>query len=291
MEMRNLRVLVEVIRQGGFTDAARVLFSTQSTVSKAIKALEDEMGVPLLERGSRHVAPTAAGAIVHRQALRILAAREDLLSEIAELKGLRRGLLRLGLPRVGGDALFAPIFARFRQRYPGIEVQLSEHGSARLRELLHSGELDLAGLLLPVSDEFETQELGREPVDALLPASHRLATRDSLRFSDLADTPLVLFDTGFMLHAMVTDAFRAHRLTPQVAAQSSQIGFMLELVAAGIGVSFLPRLVAHMHRREGVVQIPVGDPALEWRMALAWRREAYLPHAARAWLDVARAGA
>ncbi|HZU65419.1 MAG TPA: LysR family transcriptional regulator, partial [Novosphingobium sp.] len=184
MELRNLKVFVEVVRQGGFTEAARVLFSTQSTVSKAIRALEEELGLPLLERGSRRVAATAAGAIVYRQALRILGAREDLVSEIAELKGLQRGTLRLGLPQVGGDALFAPIFARFRQLYPGIEVELREYGSARLRELLHSGELDLAGLLLPVPDEFGTQELGCEPVVALLPGGHRLAGAARLAFAD-----------------------------------------------------------------------------------------------------------
>ena len=143
MELRNLRVLVEVVRQGGFTEAARVLFSTQSTVSKAIRALEDELGVVLLHRGSRTVGLTAAGAIVLRHSQKMLGLRDDMLTEIAELRGVQRGTLRLGLPRIGRDALFAPIFARFCALYPGIDIELREAGSARLRELLQSGELDL----------------------------------------------------------------------------------------------------------------------------------------------------
>ncbi|HWU01906.1 MAG TPA: LysR family transcriptional regulator, partial [Novosphingobium sp.] len=208
MELRNVRVFVEVVRQEGFTEAARVLFSTQSTVSKAVRALEDELGVPLLNRSSRAITPTAAGQIVLRHGQRMLGAREDLLTEVAELKGVQRGTLRLGLPRVGSDALFAPIFARFRAAHPGVEVELREAGSARLRELLHSGELDLAGLLLPVPDAFETQELAREPLVALLPASHPLAGAGPVALADLAGLPLVLFDTGFVLHAMLTQAFR-----------------------------------------------------------------------------------
>jgi DNA-binding transcriptional LysR family regulator len=70
MELRNLRVLVEVVRLGGFTEAARSLFSTQSTVSKSIRALEEELGVPLLHRASRKVAPTAAGEIAVRHGQR-----------------------------------------------------------------------------------------------------------------------------------------------------------------------------------------------------------------------------
>lgn len=287
MELRNLRVLVEVVRLGGFTEAARSLFSTQSTVSKSIRALEDELGVPLLHRASRKVVPTAAGKIVLHHGQRMLGLREDLLGEIAELKGLQRGILRLGLPRVGSDTLFAPIFARFRALYPGIEIELREAGSARLGDLLHSGELDLAGLLLPVSEDFETQDLAREPLVALVKEDHALAGCERIGLEDLASTPLILFDKGFVLHAMVTQAFRTRHLDPHVAVRTSQIGFMMELVAGGVGVAFLPRMIALSHVRAGVALVSLADPSLEWHMALAWRRGAYLCHAAQAWLHVA----
>lgn len=288
MELRNLRVFVEVVRQGGFTEAARVLFSTQSTVSKSIRALEDELGLSLLERGTRRTMPTTAGEIVLRHAQRIMGTREDLLAELAELKGLQRGTLRLGLPRVGSDVLFAPAFARFRARYPAIEVQLREAGSVHLREWLHSGELDLAGLLLPLAEEFETQELTCEPLVALLPVNHPLASQARTSLADLADTPLILFDQSFALHAMISQALRHQRLDPPVAARTSQIGFMIELVQSGVGVAFLPGMIARVHPRPGIALVPLDEPTLAWRMALAWRRDAFLPHAARAWLDTLR---
>lgn len=287
MELRNLRVLVEVIRQAGFTEAARVLFSTQSTVSKAVRALEDELGLQLVERGAR-VRATPAGEIAYRHGLRMLGVRQDLTDEIAELKGLRRGTLRIGVPALGGDLLFAPIYAAFRAAWPGIEVQLLEHGSGRLREALRAGEIDVAGLLLPQPDEFVCEEMRREPVVAVLRGDHPLAAQGLIRFGDLAQLPVLLFDPGFLLHRMVVQAFQANHLVPQIAACSGQVGFLVELAAAGAGVTFLPAGIAAAQARAGLVARPLGGPDLEWRMAMGWRREGFLSHAAGAWIDLAR---
>ena len=101
LDLRRLRFFVEVVRQGGFSQAAKVVFAAQPTVSKAVKQLEDELGVGLLDRGSRRSTPTAAGTMVYRRALALLTASEDLSSELEELRGLKRGTLRLGFPRVG----------------------------------------------------------------------------------------------------------------------------------------------------------------------------------------------
>src|SRR6266403_581035 len=160
MELRTLRAFVEVVRQGGFTQAAKKVFATQSTVSKAIKHLKDEIGVPLLDRIGHRSKLTAAGEIVYQRALRMLAERNDLIAELDELRGLKRGTLRLGFPPVGSSTLFAPLFALYRSRYPGIDIRLVEqHGSERLEEILLSGEIDLAASLLPVSDELEWQDV------------------------------------------------------------------------------------------------------------------------------------
>src|ERR1700747_3778687 len=155
MELRTLRAFVEVVRQGGFSQAAKTVFATQSTISKAIKQLEDEIGVPLLDRVGHRSRPTAAGEIVYQRAIRMLTERDDLIAELDELRGLKRGTLKLGLPPVGSSTLFAPLFAVYRNRYPGVEIRLVEHGSDRLEELVASGELELAASLLPVSDDFE----------------------------------------------------------------------------------------------------------------------------------------
>jgi DNA-binding transcriptional LysR family regulator len=288
MELRTLRAFVEVIRQGGFSQAAKAVFATQSTVSKAVKQLEDELGLPLLDRLGHRSTLTAAGEIVYRRAVKMLAEREDLVAELDELRGLKRGTLRLGLPPVGSSTLFAPMFAVYRSRYPGIDIRLAEHGSRRLEELLLSGEIELGASLLPVAGDFDWQEVRREPLVVILHKDHALAQRDSLDIASLQQLPFILFESGFALNRVILDACRRHGVTPTVAARSSQIDFIIELAAAGLGVAFLPRMIAEQRCPPAVRRIRFAEPQTEWHIALIWRRGGYLSHPARAWLDLAR---
>lgn len=288
MEFRTLRAFVEVVRQGGFSSAAQVIHATQSTISKAVRQLEDEIGEPLLDRIGHHAIMTPAGEIVYRRAVALLADRDDLIAELADLRGLKTGVLRLGLPPVGSSTLFAPLFAEFRQRYPGIEVRLSEHGSDRLEELLRAGEIDFAGALLPTSEDFDFQLVRREPLVALLRADHPLAGEARLSMEALVATPFILFEPGFTLQRMIRDACRRAGVTPKVAVLSSQIDFMVELVVAGMGATFLPQMTAEQRARAGTKLVPLADPQTDWVMAMAWRRGAYLSGAAQAWLDLIR---
>jgi DNA-binding transcriptional LysR family regulator len=248
----------------------------------------EELGLQLIDRIGHKSAPTAAGEIVYRRALALLAMRDDLVSELDELRGLKRGELRLGVPAVGGDALFAPIFAAYRKRYPGIDVRLIEHGSRRLQDALRDGDVDLAGLLLPLSDEFDWQEMRREPIVALVARNHAFAARKNVDLKALEKSPFILFEAGFALNAIILDACRQSGFNPDVTGQSTQISFILKLVGAGLGVAFLPHMIADLHGGKDVRALDITEPRMEWHMALAWRRGGYLSQAARAWLDLAQ---
>ncbi|CAN7742749.1 MULTISPECIES: LysR family transcriptional regulator [Rhizobium/Agrobacterium group] len=288
MEIRTLRAFVEVVRQGGFSQAAKTIFSTQSTVSKAVRQLEDEIGTRLLDRIGHRSTLTVAGEVVYRRAVRILAERESLMAELDDLRGLKRGTLRLGLPPIGSSTLFAPLFAIYRNRHPSIDIRLAEHGSDRLEEILHVGEIDLAASLLPVSDEFEWQEVRREPLVALLQTDHALAAKASITLAELKDQPFLLFESGFALNRIIVDACRRAGVEPSVAARSSQIDFIVELAAAGLGIAFLPRMIAEQRSHPAVRHVTLVDPGTEWHIAMIWRRGAYLSHAAKAWLALTR---
>lgn len=290
MEIRTLRAFVEVVRQGGFSRAAKTVFATQSAVSKAIKQLEEEIGVPLLDRLGHKSKLTAAGEIVYARALRILAERDALLAELDELRGVKRGTLRLGLPPVGASTLFAPLFAAYRSRYPEIDIHLVEHGAEKLEEMLLTGEVDLIASLLPVSDEFEWQEVRREPLVVLLPDNSPLADRGSLRLIDLKALPFILFQTGFALNRVILDACKRNGFEPLVSAQSGQVDFIEQLVASGMGIAFLPRMIADQRSQALVRAITLAEPGMDYHIAMVWRRGTYIPHAARAWLQLSKTG-
>ena len=147
MELRALRYFVEVVKQKSFTGAAEQMFVTQPTISKMVKALEDEIGSPLLLREGRQMVLTDAGQIVYQRGLDVLAAHARLEAELNDLGTFGRGTLTIGIPPMGGT-LFTPAIAAFRQRYPKVELKLFERGSKAI-EAAGRADPDIA---LPVLD-------------------------------------------------------------------------------------------------------------------------------------------
>ena len=272
--------------RGGFSPAAKVVFATQSTVSKAVRQLEDEFEAPLLDRIGHKSSLTPVGEVVYRRALRILAEREDLLTELDDLRGLKRGTLRLGLPPVGSSTLFAPLFAVYRQRYPGIDIRLVEHGADRLEEILQAGDIELAASLLPAPQDFAWQPVRSEPLTVLLPFAQARGREATTTLAALKDLPFVLFEEGFAINRMILDICHQQGFEPRIVARSSQIDFIVELVSAGLGVAFLPRLIAVQQRRATIHQAELLDPGTQWQLAMMWRKKAYLSRAARVWLEI-----
>ena len=284
MDLRSLRYLVEVVRHGGFARAAEHAHATQPTLSKAIAQLEDELGARLLERGRSGVRLTAAGEVVHRHALSMLAETSRLRDELDALRGLRRGELRLGLPPLGSSVLFAPLLARYRQRYPQIDIRLMEHGSRRLERAVLDGELEVAATLQPTGDGLDHQPVRDEPMVALLPQMHPRAGAKRFRLEWLHDSPLILFEEGFALNRLIREACARRGVVPRETVRSAQVDFILALIAAGGGIALLPELVVQERALTGLTALPLAGNDLRWKMVLAWRHGDALSPAARAWL-------
>ena len=289
MEFKQLRTFVEVARLGGFTQAAHTLHISQSAVSKQVAQLEQSLGTPVFDRLGSHVRLTAAGNVVLQRAEGMLRLQKELLSELDDLSHLTRGELRLGLPLLGSDALFAGLFAEYRRRYPNIQVQLLEGGSLVVEQAVLSGELEIGGSLTPNNPAFAYQPFCDEPLDALLPIDHPLAEDGSVRLEQLAETPFLLYQRSFVLNDRLLQACQQMGFTPKEGGRSGQSDFLVALVAAGQGVVLLPSVVARGLMRPGVVRLKLIAPDdLRWDIAFIWREGAYLSRAAHAWLELLR---
>ncbi|KJK18337.1 LysR family transcriptional regulator [Pseudomonas sp. 2(2015)] len=289
MEFKQLRSFLEVVHRGGFTQAGQTLHISQSAVSKQVAQLEQDLGVPLLERQGSQLHLTAAGKIVLERGEAMLRLRQELLSELDDLSQLARGELRLGLPLLGSDALFARLFAEYRRRYPNISIQLFEGGSRSVEQAVLSGELELGGSLTPSDPAFAFQPFCNEPLDALLPTEHPLAAAGQVSLAQLADTPFLLYQRSFVLNDRLLGACQQLGFTPREGGRSGQADFLAALVAAGQGVVLLPSVVARGLERSGVVRLALSAPTdLRWDIAFIWRQGAYLSRAAQAWLQLLR---
>ncbi|GJH05639.1 LysR family transcriptional regulator [Paraburkholderia terrae] len=287
MELRALRYFVEVVRQQSFTVAAEQMFVTQPTISKMVKALEDETGSPLLLRDGRQMVLTDAGRIVYQRGQDVLAAYAQLQAELNDLDKLGRGELTIGIPPMGGS-LFTPAIAAFRQRHPKIELKLFEQGSKAIEAALISGELELGGVLQPVDDMIDVLPMSRQVLWLVARQGSRWDELREVPLADLASEPFVFYGESLALNDVVLTACRTAGFAPTIVGRSGHWDFMAALVLAGVGIALLP---APYCRRLDAAQFtcrPVVAPEIPWEMAIGWRRKGYLSHAARAWLEVAR---
>ncbi|WP_257828942.1 LysR family transcriptional regulator [Burkholderia glumae] len=288
MELRALRYFIEVVRQQSFTAAAEQMFVTQPTISKMVKALEDEIGSPLLLRDSRQMVLTDAGRIVFQRGQDVLAAQAQLQAELDDLAELGRGELTIGIPPLGAAA-FTPAIAMFRHRYPNIELKLFEEGARTIEAALARGELELGGVLEPVDPAvFEVLRMVHAPLWLVSRRGARWDGEGSVPLADLAEEPFVFYAESLALHQAVRDACAKAGFTPSIVSRSGHWDFMAALVHAGVGIALLP---APYCRRLDPAQFscrPIVEPEIEWSIALGWLRRGYLSHAARAWIEVVR---
>ena len=281
LDVRRLRVLNEVADRGSFSAAAAVLNVTQSAVSQHIAALEREVGVTVIERGSRPVELTEAGHALVRHATGIFARLDGAEQELGEIVRRRRGRLRFGSFPTALATVAPPAFAHFRRDHGGVLLSVVDDHLQRLLPRLEAGELDLA--LIYESDalpEVSARDLERTPLlddvyRVLLPRGHRLARRRRpLALADLADEPWIGGSPVSAWYRIVREACRGEGFTPAVEFTTDDHVAVQSLVVAGLGVSVVPGLAA-AHPMPGMEVRALGAGAPVRRISAARPRDGY----------------
>ncbi len=258
-----MRVLHAVITHGSVTAAAAHLGYTPSAVSQQVTALEKEAGIALLERAGRGVRPTAAGLLLARYASDIAERLAEAETALTDLRAGRTGRLTLHYFASVGPTLLAPALARVRREHPGVTIdpRLTEPDDA-LSEV-ERGKADLALVVRRPTAEHHPGVRAVHLVDdayrAVLPAGHPLAAREVIDLADLAGEPWVGSEPPGPCLAPIVDACASVGFSPNVVAKSEDYATAQGFVAAGLGVSLIPRLgLSALH--PGVVVRRVGAP-------------------------------
>lgn len=278
--LRQLQFFVAAAEAGSVSGAARALSISQSSVTEAIRALEDDLGVILFDRQARGLLITHKGSAFLRHARQILSDVSTARSSFKEEAETATGRLSLGVTQLVAGYVLSDILQRFRRAFPQVELNVIEDSGEYLQHLLIGGELDVAVLLTSsVRDRLalHVETLLVSPYRLWLPLGHALAQQEAIQLEELAGLPLIqlMVDEIEDSTRRLTDALP---VKPQVAFRTRSVEAVRSLVATGAGLAILPSLVYRPWSLEGdriEIRDVSGDlPSVQ--VGLAWRRGAPL---------------
>ncbi|MBM7367850.1 LysR family transcriptional regulator [Gordonia hydrophobica] len=276
MELRHLRYYVAVAEECHFGRAAQRLHIAQPPLSQQIKQLEEDLGVTLLNRSTRRVELTAAGQRYLERAKEILASVDAAADEAVRIAGGEIGRVSIGFTGSATYHLLPAMARRLRAELPDIDLDL--HGemlTPQQAAALHDGVIDLGFLRPPVHDRrLRYEVVGAEPMVAVVPHSHPLATRTSLEVADLEHEVFVAY-SGFnrsVVFEVVIDACQRAGFRPVIRHEVGETATLVSFVAAGLGVALVPQSVQQL-QITGAVYVPLAGEVPTVELAMAMRDE------------------
>jgi len=255
--LRQLRVFSAVARHLSFGKAADELHLTPPAISMQIKELEEQVGLPLFDRGGRSVALTVTGEYLLVYVRKILATLKDAEDAVARLSGLQTGRLTIGM--VSTAKYFVPrLMARFRAEHPGIEVRLAIGGNReQLVALLQANEVDLAIMGRPPRElATRAEPFAVHPHVIVTPPDHPLVKAGHAPAAALADYEFLIREEGSGTRAAMEKFFADHRLAPRVAMEMTSNETIKQAVMAGMGISFLSLHTIGLELKAGLIAVP-----------------------------------
>ncbi|MEA4896762.1 LysR family transcriptional regulator [Bacillota bacterium Meth-B3] len=257
MEDRALIYLEKILEEGSVSLAAKRLYIAQPSLSQYIKRIENDLGAEIFERNARPAKLTAAGEIFLQTERSIHQLRQQRKSQIDDLLEIKTGRLTIGSSNYRSMYLLTTVLPVFKQRYPGIRINLEEGITEKLEECATRGITDFSIVLLPLSDpELTYEELFQEEIVLALPAKHRLCNAEdeegqfppypSIDFSLLKEESFIVMKKGQKLRTSFFDLCHGAGFRPNIILQTDSMATAQALAAAGVGITIIPDILA-MH--------------------------------------------
>lgn len=295
MELRQLLYTLKIAEEKNFSRAADKLHIAQPSLSQQLSKLEQELGVKLFQRNTSTVELTYAGASFIQHAQKIMDAVAQLRQEMDDISQLRAGRVVVGSMPITGSHLLPYVLPAFKESYPDIEITLLEDTSLNLEKLTAGGGTDLSLLSLPLQEPTLAYEpIGEEIIDLAVPPNHRLAFTDEaktgVKLERLRDEPFIVLKKGQGFRKLTIDLCRGAGFEPNVVFESNNIETVQSLVAAGMGITLVPRFIARAKRSELIpAYLPLAAPVPSRTLVIAYRKGRYLSKAAEAFIDTFKA--
>lgn len=285
MEIKQMKYFVEVVRNGGMTQASEHLYIAQSTISKNIKSIENEFDITLFDRRKKHIILTDIGQIFYDKCVEALAVLDDLSLEMGDVTNLERGHIRIGISAIMNVRLFTESLNQFHSQYPNVTYEVIEGGGKAVEFYLNNDEIDVGITTLPVDEDiYHAVPLYKEKLLLIVDKNSELAQQSSIYLGDLKDESFIMFHDDYYLKDQIIESCRKVGFHPKTVAKMSQITFIENMIRDGIGVSILPESIVNI-LNDGVVGIEINGADVAWNLGVIWKKESYMNHVTHEWIN------
>ena len=264
MNLRFLRAFAAVAEQRSFSRAADALNVTQPAVSRAVTELERELGVPLIERLSRGAGLTEAGTSLYEHARIIFGAENAAIEQLALLRGLDAGSLRIGASTTIATYVLPRYLAEFHRAHPAVELSVASANTHDVAALLLEHALDIALVEGPTHDKrIDVDPWQEDELVVIAGATHPMASRRRVLLHDLADQLFIVRERGSGTREVAEHALKRHRFTPKRTLEVGSTEAIKRTVAAGLGLAIVSGVAAADQIVAGTLHVlPIGKFAV-----------------------------
>ncbi|NOU99144.1 LysR family transcriptional regulator [Paenibacillus planticolens] len=287
MELRQLQYAIQIAVERNFSRAAEKLHIAQPSLSQQLSKLEKEIGVLLFQRSTNSVELTHAGSLFVEKSQKILDMVEQLKKEMEDISQMKKGRLVVGSMPITGSTILPFVVPVFQAAYPDIEISLVEETSANLETLTMNGQTDISLLSLPLREESLVYEtLLEEEIVLAVPPRHPLTQNNGpVSISQLEKESFIALKKGQGFRKLTLELCQNAGIVPNIVFESSNMETVQSLVAAGMGIAFVPYLISKRSFSElSPVHLPLeGKPART--LVIAYRKGRYLSKAAEAFVS------
>lgn len=274
INLHHLRVFTAVAETGGFSRAAVTLRLSQPAVSKSVRELERELGLALFDRSGRAARLTDAGALLLGRAKELFGVERIAEAELRSLRGLERGVLRVGASTTVATYFLPPLLARFHALYPRVVLRVVSANTRSIARRLLEGRLDIAIVEGPVEHvRISAAPWLQDELVVIAPATHRLVRKRRVRVADLEGESFILREPGSGTRDVAEAALAAHGIHPRTGLQLGSTEAIKQAVAAGLGLALVSRAAAADQLALGYIavlrlgEMVVSRPLTELRLA------------------------
>lgn len=291
LDSRQLRAFSILAQTGSFTETARVLHLSQSAISHAIKALEDDMRCRLLDRLGKKVTLTQAGEqfLIHTH--KILETMASAREEIDELGKWGRGRLRIGASTAACQHILPAVLREFKESFPQCAIHIEPGDAPHSIEMLHSHRIDIALAMEPKREEqFEFRPLFTDELQFIVSPMHPWARLGRVERNDIAQQNYIFYHRNSYTVQMVEEYFRAENMVLRSVIELGSMEAIKEMVKVGVGISILAPWIASKELNEkSLVALPLGKRKLRRHWGIMYWHERRLSLAEETFVGLCRA--